>query len=153
MTIRLSVALTSQPPSRNSQASQSSSSGCVGQTPCEPKSSRVATSPCPKASFQSRFTNTRATSGFSGDVSQRARSSRVARRSLTPSAGREAGTSGVTTGPVSSSQLPRGKIRMTRGGTDVETRHVGTLASTSCRFFWSSLICLRTGSSRGAIVR
>ena len=37
--------------------------------------------PWPKASFHSRLTNTRATSGLSGETSQRARSSRVARRS------------------------------------------------------------------------
>ena len=82
MTIRLSIALTSQPLSTNSTASQSSSSGWVGQAPCEPKSSSVVTSPWPKASFQSRLTNTRAVSGFSRATSQRARSSRVARRSV-----------------------------------------------------------------------
>ena len=99
----------------NSTASQSSSSGCVGQAPCAPKSSGVATIPWPNAEPQSRLTNTRAVSGLSRETTQRARSSRVARRSpraRRPSPSRNAGTDGVTTSPESSSQLPRGKIRI-----------------------------------------
>ena len=91
MTIRLSMAFTSQPLSTNSQASQSSSSGWVGQAPCEPKSSSVVTSPWPKTSFQSRLTITRATSGLSRAASHRARSRRVSRRSLTRERGQKGG--------------------------------------------------------------
>ncbi len=66
ITIRLSIALTSQPLSTNSLASQSSSSGWVGQAALRAEVvRRSSTSPWPKASFQSRLTMTRATSGLS----------------------------------------------------------------------------------------
>ncbi len=65
-----------QPRSTNSVASQSSSSGCDGLSPCVPKSSDVRTMPRPKNSCQMRFTATRAVSGFSRETSQRASASR-----------------------------------------------------------------------------
>ena len=49
----------------NSMASQSSSSGCDGGVPCVPKSFSVSTRPRPKYCCQTRFTITRAVSGFS----------------------------------------------------------------------------------------
>ena len=48
----------------NSAASQSSSSGWVGHSPCEPRSSSVFDSPVPKNCRQARLTNARAVSGF-----------------------------------------------------------------------------------------
>ena len=67
---------TSQPSSRNCTASQSSSSGWLGGSPCEPKSSAVLTMPVPKTWSQNRLTATRAVSGWFGAVSQRASPSR-----------------------------------------------------------------------------
>ena len=49
----------------NSVASQSSSSGWVGGSPCVPKSSLVSTRPRPKNCSQTRLTATRAVSGLS----------------------------------------------------------------------------------------
>ena len=51
--------LMSQPVRMNSAASQSSSSGCEGDSPCEPKSSTVLTRPMPKNICRKRFTVTR----------------------------------------------------------------------------------------------
>ncbi len=67
------MALGLHPPDTNSVASQSSSSGCIGRSPCDPKSSLVSTMPWPKICSQYRFTVTRAVSGFSSLTSQRAR--------------------------------------------------------------------------------
>ena len=47
-----------------STASQSSSSGCEGNSPCIPISPAVFTRPRPKISCQSWFTKTLAVSGF-----------------------------------------------------------------------------------------
>ena len=60
----------------NSVASQSSSSGWTGNSPCAPKSSTVLTMPKPKYDCQKRFTATRAVSGLLRSTSQRARPSR-----------------------------------------------------------------------------
>ena len=60
--VRMS-SLTSQPESTNSVASQSSSSGWLGKSPCRPKFSLVLTMPVPKSICQNRFTVTRAVSG------------------------------------------------------------------------------------------
>ncbi len=111
MTISLSIALTFQPDSMNCCASQSSSSGCEGQVPCEPRSSGVVTSPWPKTSFQSRLTMTRATRGLSSATNQLARSSRDARRSFTAIGPSDAGTPGLhdrprVVQPVASRQHP-----------------------------------------------
>ncbi len=78
VTIRRSIALTSQPDRTNSVASQSSSSGWLGGSPWAPKSSTVFTSPVPKSICQSRLTATRAVSGLAGSTSQRASASRSA---------------------------------------------------------------------------
>src|SRR5437773_10868363 len=59
------------------EASQSRSSGCVGLMPERPKSLGVRTIPRPKWCCQTRFTITRATSGFRGETIQLA--SRVLR--------------------------------------------------------------------------
>ena len=64
---------TSQPSSRNCTASQSSSSGWLGGSPCEPKSSAVLTMPVPKNCCQNRLTATRAVSGCFGAISHWAR--------------------------------------------------------------------------------
>ena len=68
---------TSQPSSRNWTASQSSSSGWLGGSPCEPKSSAVLTSPVPKTWSQNRLTATRAVKGWFGATSHCARPSRL----------------------------------------------------------------------------
>ena len=73
ITIVFCIAFTSQPLSMNSTASQSSSSGCTGNSPCAPKSSTVLTMPKPKYDCQKRFTVTRAVSGLARSTSQRAR--------------------------------------------------------------------------------
>src|SRR5262249_31612941 len=154
----LTRCFTSQPLSRNSTASQSSSSGCVGQAPCEPKSSSVLTRPWPKNSFHSPLTNTRAVSGLSAPGIHLARSSRVARRLPPPSpppleggddrgGDSDAGTVGATISPESSSQLPRGSTRITRGATDSEIRVEGTAFKRVFFWPWSSASFLRNGSS------
>ena len=66
MTISFCIALTSQPVRMNSVASQSSSSGCEGHSPCAPKSSTVFTMPVPKYICQKRFTVTRAEQRIAG---------------------------------------------------------------------------------------
>ena len=48
----------------NQPANQSSNSGCDGCSPCNPKLSVVTTSPRPKCQRHTRFTSTRAVSGF-----------------------------------------------------------------------------------------
>ena len=63
----------------NSLASQSSSSRCVGHSPCEPRSSSTLDKPIPNNSRQVRLTKARDVSGFPRETSQLARSSRVAR--------------------------------------------------------------------------
>ena len=65
----------------NSTASQSSSSGCVGSIPCEPKSSLVSTMPVPNSCSQCRLATTRAVSGFLRSTSHLARPSRLRGRS------------------------------------------------------------------------
>ena len=75
MTWRISV-LTDQPFSMNETASWSSSSGWLGGWPAAPKLSGVGTRPRPNRCSQTRLTSTRAVSGFSGDASHSASSSR-----------------------------------------------------------------------------
>ena len=69
--------LTSQPSSRNWTASQSSSSGWLGGSPCAPKSSAVLTIPVPKTWSQNRLTATRAVRGWLGATSHCASPSRL----------------------------------------------------------------------------
>ena len=72
--------------------------------------------PAPKSCFQRRLTNARAVSGFSGEVSHLARSSRVRRPPFAAAGwGRKWGTAGSTTAPLWSCQLPRGSTRVTGG--------------------------------------
>ena len=77
-TINRCICFTDQPQRTNSEASQSSSSGCDGFPPLRPKSLGVSTRPLPKWPCQMRFTMTRAVSGFSGLAIQ---SASVRRRS------------------------------------------------------------------------
>src|SRR5213083_2645974 len=65
-----------QPELMNSDASQSSNSGCVGGSLRVPKSEGDATSGSPKCSIQTRFTSTRAVSGLAGEAIARASSRR-----------------------------------------------------------------------------
>ena len=58
--------LIDQPSAMNRLASQSSSSGCDGDSPWRPKSLAVRTRPCPKCQAHTRLTITRAVSGFFG---------------------------------------------------------------------------------------
>ena len=60
----------------NHAANQSSSSGCDGLSPSRPKLSVVATNPRPKCQRHTRFTITRAVSGFFSSAIQRAKASR-----------------------------------------------------------------------------
>ena len=102
----------------------SSSSGWVGFSPAEPKSSGVGTMPTPNSSSQKRFTATRAVSGFSGEAIHFARSRRVG---FPDSAFRRGKTWGVSEASITwplSSQLPRLKKVVTRecsGGRSVMT--------------------------------
>ncbi len=112
----LTMCFTSQPLSRNSTASQSSNSGCVGHSPCAPRSSTVALSPVPKHCFHRRFMKTRAVSGLSGETIQRARSSRVSRWPGSTAVGeRKCGSPGSSNSPVSSCQFPRCSNRIGSG--------------------------------------
>ena len=94
MTSRRKNRFTSQPDSRNSTASQSSSSGCEGNSPLTPKSPAVRTRPVPNTSCQKRFTVTRAVSGCSGRSSHSARPSRFRGKSA-GIGGRKPGVPGV----------------------------------------------------------
>src|ERR1043166_8339848 len=71
------MCLVLQPLRISSAASQSSSSGCVGFAPRNPKSPEVATSPRPKWCCQIQFTYTRAVSGELVLVSQSTSARRV----------------------------------------------------------------------------
>src|SRR6476619_3940601 len=92
------IAFTSQPVRTNSVASQSSNSGCDGGSPCDPKSSAVFTMPVPKYICQKRFTVTRATNGFDGSTSHRARPNRFGGYAFGVD-DNTAGSIGVTTSP------------------------------------------------------
>ena len=94
--------LIDQPPSTNSTASQSSSSGWVGASACWPKSSTEATIPRPKTSAQMRLTVTRAVSGFSGEVIHFASPRRLR--------GRSGSSVCSAAGVPGSTALPRGPI-------------------------------------------
>jgi hypothetical protein len=78
--------LTFQPESTNSRASQSSSSGWLGDSPWTPKFSLVLTSPWPKNCCQKRLTTTRAVRGWSGLVSHWAEAEAGSRRPGGPGA-------------------------------------------------------------------
>ena len=67
----------SQPFSAKSTASQSSSSGWLGHSACEPKFSEVFTKPVPKKFSQARLTQTRAVKGCWPFTSQRAKPRRL----------------------------------------------------------------------------
>ena len=154
VTISRTMCFTSQPLSTNSQASQSSSAGFTGGSPCAPKSSSTLERPVPKNSFHSRFEARAPSADFPAPPAILARSSRVNRRSFTPGCGRNAGTPGSTTSPVSSSQLPRGRIRTVRGvAVDSETRQRASSFSKALRALRASAISARTFSSAGAMLR
>ena len=97
----------------NSTASQSSSLGWLGGSPCVPKSSLVSTRPMPKTCSQKRFTSTRAVSGLFVSTSQRAKASR-----FVPLFGGKgfstAGTPGDTRSPFVR-KLPRTSMCVSRG--------------------------------------
>ncbi len=111
--------------------------------------------PVPKSKYQKRLTMTRAVSPpvpFSGSVSQLARSRRVSRVSAWGrSSERNSGKAGSTSGPLSSSQLPRGRIRMGRGLIETVTmvRRVAfrRASSSALRFADSSALKLPAASS------
>ena len=109
------MCFTSQPLSMNSTASQSSNSGFVGGSPCDPRSSRTLEIPVPKKSFHNRFTKTRAVSGFSRSTSQSARSRRFGRPPSSGICAKKLGACGSTISPESSIQFPRGSTRIVRG--------------------------------------
>src|SRR5438093_11147146 len=72
----LCIGLNFHPRLTDSDASQSSNSGCVGGTPNLPKSFALATMPRPKWCCQIRLTITRAVTGLSFDAIQFARTER-----------------------------------------------------------------------------
>ena len=115
VTMSLTICFTSQPLSINSIASQSSSAGCVGGVPCEPKSSSGIARPRPWNIAHKRFTITRAVSGLSRLTIHSARLLRVARPFVALANCRYAGTEGCTISPESSNQFPRGNTRTIRG--------------------------------------
>ncbi len=65
-----------QPSAMNRLSDNPAARDCVGGSPRVPKSSGVATMPCPKCHSHTRFTITRAVSGFFGSVIHCASSSR-----------------------------------------------------------------------------
>src|SRR5215471_21788787 len=93
------MALMSQPVRTNSVASQSSSSGWLGGSPCEPKSSAVLTIPVPKYCCQYWFTATRAGSGLDGSRIHFANPKRFGGMSR-DIGGRKDGTPEVTLSPL-----------------------------------------------------
>src|SRR3989442_6586234 len=97
----------------NSAASQSSNSGCDGNSPCEPKSSDVRTNPVPKYICQYRLTMTRDVSGCEGCVNHRARPSRL-RGAPSGSGGKTDGTLAATFSP-GLSYWPRTSTNVSRG--------------------------------------
>src|ERR1044072_8141151 len=114
MTMVFCIALTFQPVRVNSVASQSSSSGCDGASPWDPKSSDVLTIPTPKYCCQNRFTVTRDNSGFAGSTSQFARPRRLDGYVVLVVI-RADGIFGVTTSP-GLSYCPRISKCVSRGG-------------------------------------
>lgn len=100
----------------------------------------------PKEQRPGRFTKTRAVNlptPRSESTNQFARSRRFARRD-TSSFPRKAGTAGSTTGPLSSSQLPRGRTRTVRGFS------ICCATMTACFCFWPRPIVLSTVQASGA---
>ena len=97
----------------NSAASQSSNSGWLGNSACEPKFSVVFTSPTPKNRSQARFTQTRAVSGLPGSTIHRASPRRL---SGWPAGrdGKTAGRPAVTASPRLS-YWPRTRMNASRG--------------------------------------
>ena len=109
----------------------------------------------PKNCFQSRFTKTRAVSGFSFEAIHCARSSRV---SCWPSAGfgpgRKCGSAGCTISPVSIIQLPRGRMRTVRGVSEcTETSTLGMAFSSVSSSPFAASRALRSVASRGVTLR
>ena len=108
----------------NSTASQSSSSGWLGYSPCNPRSPVSFERPMPKSRDHRRLAKTRAVRGLSRATIQCARSRRVARRVLrrnpvSDRGGEEGGGAGSTTGPDLSCQSPRLSRRISRGFAEI----------------------------------
>ena len=137
----------------NSVANQSSNSGCVGGSPCPPRSSSRDDKPVPKNNFHIRFTYAREVSGFSASIIHFARSSRFARASSSRSLvfGKNAGTAGSTSSPESSNQLPRGRIRVMRGFSVSVTSMVLIDFSTLESRLRDSSTCFRRSAVAGAM--
>ena len=133
----------------NSAASQSSNSGCVGHSPCDPMSSSTLVMPMPKNWRHSRLTKTRAVSGFCWLTSQLARSSRVARCPPVSNLPRKAGTAGCTISPDSSIQFPRDRIRVSVGVVASETTTRGMAASSSADSFSRFATSITSGRASG----
>ena len=121
----------------------------MGQAPCEPKSSScrheaLAEDQLPEP-VDHHPSHQRV---VAAETSHRARSSRVARRSLTRQ-GRQEGRHGrqPQRARVSSSQLPRGNTRIARGGIDVDDQRgrdrarpaLCCFSSSASSFFWASM--------------
>ena len=114
ITICFSTRFTSQSRAK-SAASQFSSSGWLGHSPCEPKSFTVFTRPVPNIIAQKRFTATRAVSGCCGEASHCARSRRVRRLvEVVAGLGRNAGNAASTLSPFLS-YAPRTLMNVSRG--------------------------------------
>ena len=150
MTMSLCIAFMSHLRSMNSTASQSSSSGCVGGSPCVPKSSLVSTRPLPKCCAQMRFIVTRAVSGLFGSTSQFARPRRLA-GAPAGSGCSLAGTPGLTSSPRFL-KLPRIMTCVGRGcGSSFITSVVAGL--TSAASFSSAAAAQDRGVDAGAAER
>ena len=144
------MCLTSQPLSMNSQASQSSSSGCAGRSPCEPRSSSVLDEPVaeellPEAVHEDaggqRIVAARRANGPGRAASGRVRWTAGVRRD-------NAATAGWTTSPLSSIQLPRGRIRTVRGfSLWTLTRHLGRRSANALRSSLARATALASSST------
>ena len=99
--------------STNSTASQSSSSGLLGHSACEPKFSEVFTRPIPKKRSQARLTQTRAVRGCWPLTSQRAKPRRLL-GSPAGIGGRARKSARSTFGPILS-YSPRRSTNASRG--------------------------------------
>src|SRR5437764_11644204 len=97
----------------NSVESQSSNSGLLGGSPCDPKSSDVFTSPMPKYPSQNRLTATRKVKGFLGSTIHLAKVRRL-RGASDGSGGRNDGTPGATFS-LGLSYWPRPRTKVSRG--------------------------------------
>ena len=141
-----------QPLRTNSVASQSSNSGFAGRVPARPKSFGVATRPWPKCDCQTRFTSTRAVSGFDGEAIHSASVTRrpvdfvLAALRMAAGFGSNAERKPGSTGSRGSLWLPWNRTWVTGGGPSASV--ISHPSVKSRRSFFSAAISLPRWSLR-----